>query len=402
MNTRTRPTTRTKKELRIAVFGTGFIGRLHIEGVRRLGNVEVAAVAASSNEKARRFADEVDVKSSSGDYRELLSNPAIDAVHICTPNALHFPMAKAAMEAGKHVLCEKPLALTSDEGAEMVRIAKERNLANCTFHNMRFYPQVQNMRQMREEGQLGEIYAVQGTYSQDWLLYDSDYNWRIERKANGPSRTFADIGTHWCDIVEHVTGLRITSLCADLQTFHKTRRKPLGSVETFAGKTLPPTEYEEIPIDTEDYGAVILRLGGKARGAMTVSQVSAGSKNRLFVEICGTKGSVRWDQERPDELWIGRRNELNLLAVKDPTLMSEKARRYADLPGGLSEGYDDTFKQVFRRFYQTVADRGASVEYPVFEDGLRQLNLIETVVESSRNHAWLDVKRTVSSPLPPR
>jgi predicted dehydrogenase len=401
MNTRMRSTTRTKKKLRIAVFGTGFIGRLHIEGVRRLGNVEVAAVAASSNEKAHRFADEVDVKSSSGDYRELLSNPAIDAVHICTPNAIHFPMAKAAMEAGKHVLCEKPLALTCDEGAEMVRIAKERNLANCTFHNMRFYPQVQNMRQMREEGELGEIYAVQGTYSQDWLLYDSDYNWRIERKTNGQSRTFADIGTHWCDIVEHVTGLRITSLCADLQTFHKTRKRPKGSVETFAGKTLQPVDYEEIPVDTEDYGAVILRLGDKARGAMTVSQISAGSKNRLGVEICGTKCSVRWDQERPDELWIGRRNALNLLAVKDPTLMSEKARGYADLPGGLSEGYGDTFKQVFRRFYQTVADRSAPVEYPTFEDGLRQLHLIETVVESSNRQAWLDVKRTNSS-LPPR
>src|SRR5580704_6681677 len=269
------------KKLKAAVFGTGFMGRLHTEGIRRLGNVEVAAIAASSDEKARRFGDEVGVARSTGDYRELLSDPAIDAVHICTPNALHFPMAKAAMEAGKHVLCEKPLALTCDEGAEMVHIAKERNLANCTFHNMRFYPQVQNMRQMREEGELGEIYAVQGTYSQDWLLYDSDWNWRIE---SGPSRTFADIGTHWCDLVEHVTGLRITSLCADLQTFHRTRKKPKGSVETFAGKTFKPAEYEVVPIVTEDFGAMTFRMGPTTRGALTVSQISAGRKNRLFVE----------------------------------------------------------------------------------------------------------------------
>jgi predicted dehydrogenase len=247
------------------------------------------------------------------------------------------------------------------------------------------------MRRMREAGELGEIYAVQGTYSQDWLLYDTDYNWRIDKESNGRSRAFADIGTHWCDMVEHVTGLRITSLCADLQTFHKTRKKPKGSIETFSGKTLQPEDYQEVAIDTEDFGAVILRLGEKTRGAMTVSQISAGRKNRLFVEIFGTKGSVSWNQENPDELWIGQRNTPNRLVVKDPSLLMEKARSYADLPGGHSEGYDDTFKQVFRRFYRTVADRSAAVEYPTFEDGLRQLRILETVLDSSAKHAWVDV-----------
>ncbi len=380
------------KKLRTAIFGTGFMGRVHTEGVRRLGNVEVAGIAASSADKARKFADEVSVEGASGDYHDFLADPTIDAVHICTPNALHFPMAKAAMEAGKHVLCEKPLAMSTAEAAEMVRMAKERNLANCTFHNLRYYPQVQNMRRMREAGDLGEIYAVQGTYSQDWLLYDTDYNWRIETEANGRSRAFADIGTHWCDMIEHITGLRITSLCADLQTFHKTRKKPKGSVETFSGKTLQPSDYEEVPIDTEDFGAVLLRLGDRTRGAMTVSQISAGRKNRFFVEIYGSKGSVTWNQEAPDELWIGQRNTPNLTVVKDPSLLSEKARSYADLPGGHSEGYDDTFKQVFRRFYKTVADRSADVEYPTFEDGLRQLHILETVLESSAARGWLDVK----------
>ncbi len=302
-------------------------------------------------------------------------------------------MEKAAMEAGKHVLCEKPLALSSVEAAEMVRIANERNLANCTFHNLRYYPQVQNMRRMREAGELGEIYVVQGTYSQDWLFYDTDYNWRVDRKANGPSRTFADIGTHWCDLVEHVTGLRITSLCADLQIFHTTRKKPKGSVETFAGKTPRGTNYLEIPIDTEDFGSVILRLGDRACGAMTVSQISAGRKNRLFVEIYGTKGSVAWNQENPDELWIGRRNSPNQLVVKDPTLMKKKARSYADLPGVLSEGYNDTLKQEFRRFYRTVADRSPQVEYPTVEDGLRQLYIIEAVLRSSDKKAWMKVEQ---------
>lgn len=378
------------KKLRTAVFGTGFMGRVHTEGIRRLGNVEIVAIAASTEEKARKFADEVSVQGATGDYRTLLSDPTLDAVHVCTPNALHFPMAMDALEAGKNVLCEKPLATTVTEAEQLVAKAKERNLANCTFHNLRYYPMVQQMRCLRESGELGDIYAVQGTYSQDWLLYDTDWNWRLDTTANGRSRTFADIGTHWCDMVEHVTGERITSLCADLQTFHKTRKRPKGSVETFSGKTLEPSEYEETPIDTEDFAAVLLRLGELTRGAFTVSQISAGRKNRLFMEIYGSKGSVTWDQEKPDELWMGKRNEPNRLVVKDPSLMLEQARSYADLPGGHSEGYDDTFKQVFRRFYRRVADRYAPVEYPEFTDGLRQLRILDKVLESSKARAWVD------------
>jgi predicted dehydrogenase len=379
------------KKIRTAVFGTGFMGRVHTEGIRRLGNVEVVAIAASSDEKARKFADEVGVEGATGDFHSILKDASIDAVHVCTPNALHFPMAMAALNAGKHVLCEKPLATSVDEAKQLVAAAAEKKLANCTFHNLRYYPLVQQMRRMREAGEIGEIYAVQGTYSQDWLLYDTDWNWRIDSSANGRSRCFADIGTHWCDMVEHITGLRIQSLCADLQTFHKTRKRPKGSIETFSGKTLQPSDYEEVPIDTEDFGAVLLRLGEQARGAMTVSQVSAGRKNRLCMEIYGTKASVTWDQEKPDELWIGQRNEPNRIIVKDPSLMLEKARSYADLPGGHSEGYDDTFKQLFRRFYRTVADRTAAVEYPQFADGLRQLQILDAVLASSAKQGWATV-----------
>jgi predicted dehydrogenase len=250
---------------------------------------------------------------------------------------------------------------------------------------------VQHARRMREAGELGEILHVQGTYSQDWLLYDTDWNWRIDSKENGPSRCMADIGSHWCDMVEHVTGLRITALCADLQTFHKTRKRPKGAIETFAGKTLKPEDYEEVPIDTEDFGAVVLRLGDRARGAFTASQVASGCKNKLFWEIFGTKGGVSWSQERPDELWIGQRNSNNQIIIKDPSLLLPLARPFADLPGGHSEGYDDTFKQVFRRFYKTVADRSAAVEYPQFADGLRQLTILEKELESSAKHGWVEV-----------
>ena len=379
------------KKLKTAVFGTGFMGRVHTEGIRRLGNVEVEAVAASSESKARQFADQVGIARSTGDYRTLLGDASIDAIHICTPNALHFDMAKDALNAGKHVLCEKPLAISVDQGQQLVELAKAKGLANCTFHNLRYYPMMQQIRSMREAGQLGEIYAVQGTYSQDWLYYDTDWNWRIDPAAGGKSRAMADIGTHWCDAIEHLTGLRISSLCADLQTFHKTRRRPKGSVETFTGKLSRPEDAEEVRIDSEDFGAVLLRLGERTRGAFTVSQVSAGRKNRLLIEIYGSKCSVTWDQEKPDELWIGHRNEPNQSIVKDASLMNEPARPYADLPGGHSEGYDDTFKQLFRRFYRTVEDRSAPVEYPQFADGVRQLQILDKVFESSERHTWVNI-----------
>ena len=364
------------------------MGRVHVEALRRIGMVDVVAVAGRTSESARQFAAAHGIEYSTGNYQDLLANAKIDAVHICSPNALHFPMAKAALEADKHVLCEKPLASSVAEAVGMATLAKERNLANCTLYNVRSYPQIQNVRRMREAGDLGEIYAVQGTYSQDWLLYDTDWNWRIE---SGASRTFADIGTHWCDLVEHVTGLRITSLCADLQTFHRTRKKPKGSVETFAGKTLRPTEYDEVPITTEDFGAMTFRMGETARGALTVSQVAAGRKNRLFVEIFGSKASAAWNAEQPDELWIGHRNTSNEIIVKDPTLLCGEAKTYADLPGGHSEGYDDTFKQTFRRFYRAIADRSATVEYPTFDDGIRQMRILEAVIASSKKSAWITV-----------
>ena len=297
-------------------------------------------------------------------------------------------MASAALSAGKHVACEKPLASTIAESGRMVELARQNGLANCVMYNIRFYPQVQNMLGMREAGEFGAIQIIQGTYSQDWLFYDTDWNWRIE---SGPSRVFADIGTHWCDLAEYVSGLRITSLCAQLETFHKIRKKPKHSVETFAGKTLQPGDCEEVSINTEDFCSVLFRMGENARGAMTASQVSAGRKNYLSIEIYGTKASAAWTAERPDELWIGKRNCANEVLIKDPSLMTEQARRYADLPGGHSEGYDDTFKQIFRSFYRNVADRGAAVEYPTFADGIRQLRVQDAVLESAAKKAWVNV-----------
>jgi len=379
------------KQIRTAIFGSGFMGRVHLEALRRTESVEVAAIAARNTDAARRLGTGFSVPTVTTDYREVLRDPAIDAVHICTPNAQHFSMAKDALNAGKHVLCEKPLATSVEEGEELVSLAAKRGLRNCVCHNLRYYPMVQQMRAMREAGDLGDILVVQGTYSQDWLLYDTDWNWRVETKAGGPSRCMADIGSHWFDMAEHVTGLRVKSLCADLQTFHPTRKQPKHSVETFANKLLGPEDYIETPVDTEDFGAVIFRMGTRTRGCVTASQVSAGRKNRLSIEIYGARSSVAWDQERPDELWSGNRDAGNQIFIKDPSLLKPAARGFADLPGGHSEGYDDTFKQVFRRFYASIGTNDGALEYPQFTDGLRQLTILNAEMQSHQTRGWVDV-----------
>jgi predicted dehydrogenase len=379
------------KKIKTALIGTGFMGKVHAENVRRLGNVEIAAVADFADEPARKFGEAIGVERTTGDYHTLLKDPEIDAVHVLTPNALHYPMCKAALNAGKHVLCEKPFTVTSEEARELVELAARTKLANAINHNLRYYPVVQQIRRMIEADDLGEILIVQGTYSQDWLLYDTDWNWRVDSKANGALRAMGDIGSHWMDMIQHLTGLKITALCADLATFHKTRKKPKGPIETFAGKKLQPDDYQSVAIDTEDFGAVLVHLGDRARGAFTVSQMSAGRKNMFTFDIYGTKAGVSWNQERPDELWIGQRNTPNSLIIKDPSLLYPKAAAYADLPGGHSEGYDDVHKQVYKHFYARVADPSAPLDYPTFEDGLLGMQLLEKVLESSKKNGWVTV-----------
>jgi predicted dehydrogenase len=380
------------RRVKTAVIGAGFMGKVHSEAIRRVGHVDIAAVVAANAAEAAAFGQSIGVERTTGDYKEILADPTIEAVHVCTPNALHYPLSKAALEAGKAVLCEKPLAMSAAEAQDMVNLAERTGLPNCVNHNLRYYPVVQHIRRMIETGDLGEVLVVQGTYSQDWLLYDTDYNWRIERAANGPLRVVGDIGSHWMDLVQHLTGLKITALCADLQIVHKTRKKPKRAIETFAGKTLSPEDYEQVTIDTEDFGAVLVHLGDRARGAYTVSQVNAGCKNRFQMEIYGTKCGVQWNQERPDELWIGHRNSPNQVILKDPSLLHSAAASYADLPGGHSEGYDDTHKQVYKRFYRKVADPSAAVEYPTFADGLHGMRLLEKVIESNEKRGWVDTR----------
>ncbi len=378
------------ERLRTAVIGIGFMGRVHLEALRRVEFVDVVAIAGRHLGSAKKLGEQFGIEAVD-DYQKLLADQSIHVVHICTPNASHYKMAKDALLVGKHVLCEKPLSVSVEEAQELVALAAERSLRNCVCHNLRYYPMVQQMRWMREAGDLGEVLVVQGTYSQDWLLYETDWNWRVEAEVGGSSRAMADIGSHWFDMAEYLTGLQVRSLCADLQTFHRTRKRPKLQVESFAGKSITQQDVDEVAVTTEDFGAVIFRMGERTRGSMTASQVSAGRKNQLNIQIYGTTASVAWDQERPDELWIGQRNSPNQLILKDPSLLTDGARPSADLPGGHSEGYDDTFKQIFRRFYSSIRDAAALPDYPQMKDGLRQILILQAQLESTRKHGWEEI-----------
>ena len=376
--------------IRTAVIGTGFMGRVHLEALRRVENVDVVEIAATSADKAKAAAAGYNVLNATGDWRDVMADPSIDAVHVTTPNVSHYEIAKAALEAGKHVLCEKPLAMTVAQAQELSELVMAKKLRGGLCHNLRYYPMVQQMRRMREAGDFGDILVVQGTYSQDWMLYESDWNWRVDPLVSGHSRVMADIGSHFFDMAEHVSGLKVTDVCSDLQIFWPTRKQPKNGGESFSGKLGGASETVNTKVVTEDFGATLFRMG-RARGTMTASQVSAGRKNGLVLEIYGTKGGATWRQECPEELWLGHRDAPNQILLKDPSLLDEKARAFADYPGGHAEGYPDTHKQLFRRFYASIADSALTPDYPVFADGLRQMKILDAELASHKNRAWVSV-----------
>jgi predicted dehydrogenase len=379
-------------QLGAAIVGTGFIGPVHAEALRRLG-VPLVGILGSTPEKGRAAAQALGLPRGYANYDELLADPSVSVVHLTSPNRLHFEQCKRALAAGKHVLCEKPLAMTARETAELVDLAKHTPVVSAVCYNVRFYPLCLEARQRIAEGQLGRVYHVTGSYVQDWLLHETDFNWRVLAEEGGVLRAVADIGTHWMDLIASVTGLEVESVCADLRTFLPTRRRPKGSVETFQSKFGSARETEPVAIDTEDYGSVLLRFKGGASGSFTVSQVSAGRKNCLRWEVAGSQGALAWDSERPNELWLGRRDRPNELLLRDPALLHAEVRPYANYPGGHNEGFPDTFKQLFRAVYGCIAagDYRAPRPFPTFADGHREVVLCEAILRSHRERRWVEV-----------
>ena len=378
--------------IKAAIVGTGFIGPAHLEALRRIPNVEVVALVEVNQELANEKAKQLGIPRAYV-FADMLKQDDIDVVHICTPNFLHYSQAKAVLEAEKHVICEKPLAISLQEAEDLVKIAKTTGLVNAVHFNLRYHPMVRQMKVMREKGELGEVYSIMGSYLQDWLFLQTDYNWRLEPDKSGDSRAIADIGSHLLDITEYVTGLKITQVMADFSTVHKTRLKPLKAIETYSGKMLTPADYQEVPINTEDHATVLLRFDNGSKGSITVSQVNAGRKNRLNIEIAGSVSAFEFNSERPNELWIGKREKANEQLMKDPSLVHREVSSLVSFPGGHNEGFPDTSKQLFKEVYAAVA-AGKQPEqptFPTFADGWRELLIGERIVESNKKQAWVTI-----------
>jgi predicted dehydrogenase len=381
-----------------AVIGTGFIGTVHVETLRRIG-VHVRGVLGSTPERGRMRADALGVAQAYPSLEAVLDDPGVDVVHVASPNYLHVAQARQILAAGRHVVCEKPLAMTAAESAELVSLAKETGLVNAVNFNLRFYPLHQHVRDILAAGELGDVRFVTGHYFQDWLLLETDWNWRLEPDKGGSLRAVGDIGSHWLDLMTFLTGLPIVAVMADLATFVTQRQQPQGPVETFSTERAGATVNREMA--TEDVASILLRFANGARGAVSVSQISAGRKNSLQWEIDGSLAAAAWDSETPDHLWIGHRERPNELLLRNPALMSAGGRDAAALPAGHVEGFGDTFGALFRAIYADVLQGAPAAEprYATFADGHDEMLVGDAVAESARLGRWTYVDRTAAAPV---
>jgi len=381
-----------RSDIGTAVIGSGFIGTVHIEALRRIG-VRVTGLLEASPELGARRAAELGLPRAYASLDEVLADPAVQVVHVTSPNELHYPQVKAVLAAGRHVVCEKPLALTSAESRELVSLAAQSGLVNAVNFNIRWYPLNQHVATMVAAGELGDVRYVTGRYFQDWLLFDTDWNWRLESDQGGALRAVGDIGSHWLDLTSFLTGLRVEAVMAELTTFIPVRQKPAGPVLTFsterAADTIP------VEIHTEDTASVLLRYEGGARGSVNISQLSPGRKNSLAYQIDGSSSAVAWDSEQPDSLWIGHRDRPNEQLLRNPALMNADGAAAARLPGGHVEGFADTFGAVFSAVYADVlAGRPSDrPRYATFAAGHEEMTLGDAVLESSRTGRWVEVAR---------
>lgn len=383
------------KRIGMGIVGAGFVGPHHIDAVRRLGFVDIVAVAGSSQASAEKKADALGAKRAYSGYEGLVGDADVHVVHNATPNYLHYPVNAAAIAAGKHVVSDKPLAMTAAEAKKLVDAANKAGIVHAVTFNYRGNPLVQEARLRIARGDIGRPHFLVGTYLQDWLLKDTDYSWRLEPDKGGASSALGDIGSHWCDLAQHVSGLKITEVLGDITTTIPKRKKPRGSREAFQAGGANES-FDLVDIQVEDLASVLVRFDNGAKGSFSVGQVCAGHKNDLVLEICGSKGSLRWLQERQNDLWLGYRDKANELLPKDPSLLDEAARGYAHLPGGHQEAWADAFANVMRDIYGFIgAGKKPSDPHPpafaTFEDGYRANCIVEAIMQSAKKSAWTKV-----------
>jgi predicted dehydrogenase len=381
------------RDLNAAVVGVGFIGVAHVEALRRLG-VNVVGVVGSTPERAEAKARASNLPRVYESLEELTADPALDVVHVASPNHAHAEQVRAVLDAGKHVVCEKPLALTARDTADLVRRAEASGRVHAVCYNMRFYPLCHQMRSMVASGSIGEPRLVTGSYLQDWLLLPTDWNWRLEPAKAGALRAVADIGSHWLDLARFVTGRRIVEVMAELHTTVPLRSHPAGPVETFALASRDEPLIEE-QMSSDDAAGLLLRMEDGTRGVVAVSQVSAGRKNSVRIEVDGSESALAWFSEDPDRLWIGHRGRPNEILHRDPSLADPAVRELIGYPGGHVEGYPDTFRALFARVYADIERGGPSREpaYPTFTDGDDALRVLDAVQRSAAEQRWVEVER---------
>ena len=374
-----------------AVVGTGFIGSVHLNTLRRLG-IPVVGVLGSSAARGADRAKALGVAKAYGSLDELLADPAVQVVHVTSPNVAHFGQVKAILAAGKNVICEKPLAMTSAQSAEMLAMARASGKVAAVCYNTRFYPLNQQAHGMMQAGELGDLRLITGHFHQDWLAKDTDWNWRLEAEEGGPLRSVSDIGTHWVDLTNFITGQKPVSVIAELATFIPERQKPLGPVETF---TTSKGATETRKIETDDAATILLRYGNGGRGMMSTSQVSHGRRGLLSWDISGSKASAAWSAEHPEDLWIGHREGPNQILLRDPSLMNPTGAAAAFMPGGHPEGFADTWAAFFTQVYRDVArgGRGPESTWATFDDGHYEMLFCDAVLASAARGAWVDVAK---------
>lgn len=371
---------------RVGIIGSGFIGSVHVEAVRRLGVGEFVALTEKVDAKGK--ADALYIPNYFDDYKKMIDTMDLDMVHICTPNNTHHEMSTYALRKGVNVICEKPMCRTIEEGEDMVKVAKESGLVNAiNFHN-RFYPMTYEMKEKVKMGHVGEIWSVHGVYLQDWLFHDTDYNWRIDPAFSGSTRAVADIGSHWIDLAETITGLKVIEVFADFATFHKTRKKSLDNIAFSKEKS---DVFEEIKIESEDHAHILLRFENGAVGNAVISQVVAGRKNRITLNVDGSKEALFWTTDDLNNLWIGHRDSSNEILTKDPSLVSSATSKQVTYPGGHAEGFPDAFKNNFRAIYKSIEDKNSPIEYATFADGLREMKICDKIFESYHSNKWVKV-----------